>query len=275
MEERYRRTRDDGVEKNLLLREKNQSILKNQDYEIYTATLRERNLIAREIHDLKNQDYEIYTATLRERNRIAREIHDNVGHMLSRAILMVGAMKTVHGEGNLKEPLGQLNETLNAAMTSVRESVHDLHDESINLREVLESLVKDFTFCRAQLAYDMGYDVPREIRYGFIAIVKEALHNVAKHSDATWVRVTAREHPGLYQLIVEDNGSAAPDRLRSTNQGMADLEADRGWKAESDRGIGLCNMQDRVDAFGGHLEIRSDRGWRIYITVPKEERRIQ
>ncbi len=250
MEERYRRTRDDGVEKNLLLREKNQSILKNQDYEIYTATLRERN-------------------------RIAREIHDNVGHMLSRAILMVGAMKTVHGEGNLKEPLGQLNETLNAAMTSVRESVHDLHDESINLREVLESLVKDFTFCRAQLAYDMGYDVPREIRYGFIAIVKEALHNVAKHSDAIWVRVTAREHPGLYQLIVEDNGSAAPDRLRSTNQGMADLEADRGWKAESDRGIGLCNMQDRVDAFGGHLEIRSDRGWRIYITVPKEERRIQ
>lgn len=247
---RFRKTRDDGMEKNLLLREKNQSILKNQDYEIYTATLRERN-------------------------RIAREIHDNVGHMLSRAILMVGAMKAVHGEGDLKGPLGQLNETLNAAMTSVRESVHDLHDESINLREVLESLVKDFTFCRAQLAYDMGYDVPREIRYGFIAIVKEALHNVAKHSDAVWVRVTAREHPGLYQLIVEDNGSAAPDRLRSTNQGMADLEADRGWKAESDRGIGLCNMQDRVDAFGGHLEIRSDRGWRIYITVPKEERRIQ
>jgi len=180
-------------------------------------------------------------------------------------------MKTVHGEGNLKEPLGQLNETLNAAMTSVRESVHDLHDESINLREVLASLVNDFTFCRAQLAYDMGYDVPREIRYGFIAIVKEALHNVAKHSDATWVRVTAREHPGLYQLIVEDNGTAASDRLLSTNREMADRE----WKAESDRGIGIRNMQDRVDAFGGHLEIRSDRGWRIYITVPKEERRIQ
>ena len=178
IEERYRRTRDDGVEKNLLLREKNQSILKNQDYEIYTATLRERN-------------------------RIAREIHDNVGHMLSRAILMVGAMKAVHGEGDLKGPLGQLNETLNAAMTSVQESVHDLHDEAI----------------------------------------KEALHNVAKHSDATWVRVTAREHPGLYQLIVEDNGTAASDRLLSTNREMADRE----WKTESDRGIGIRNMQDRVE----------------------------
>ena len=61
LDEKFRRTRDDSVEKNLLLREKNQSILEKQDYEIYTATLRERN-------------------------RIAREIHDNVGHMLSRSI---------------------------------------------------------------------------------------------------------------------------------------------------------------------------------------------
>lgn len=31
------------------------------------------------------QDNEIHLATLRERNRIAREIHDNVGHMLTRS----------------------------------------------------------------------------------------------------------------------------------------------------------------------------------------------
>ena len=97
LDAKYRRTRDDSVEKNLLLREKNQSLLEKQDYEIYTATLRERN-------------------------RIAREIHDNVGHMLSRSILMVGAMKAVHGEGSLKEPLCRLEDTLSAAMTSVRES---------------------------------------------------------------------------------------------------------------------------------------------------------
>lgn len=35
---------------------------------------------------------EIRIATLSERNRIAREIHDNVGHMLSRAILQLGAI---------------------------------------------------------------------------------------------------------------------------------------------------------------------------------------
>ncbi|MCI9023312.1 MAG: sensor histidine kinase [Dorea sp.] len=229
LDEKYRRTRDDSVEKNLLLREKNQSLLEKQDYEIYTATLRERN-------------------------RIAREIHDNVGHMLSRSILMVGAMKAVHGEGSLKEPLCRLEDTLSAAMTSVRESVHDLHDEAINLKEVLESLTGEYTFCQARLVYDMGYEVPREIRYGFIAIVKEALNNVMKHSNATWVQVVAREHPGMYQLVIEDNGTSGIGRKHDGYGG----------------GIGIRNMKERVDTFGGNLEIQTQKGWRIHITVPKK-----
>ena len=100
----------------------------------------------------------------------------------------------------------------------------------------------------------MGYDVPREIRYGFIAIVKEALNNVMKHSNATQVWVVVREHPGLYQLVIEDNG---------TTEGVKK-------RAEYGRGIGIRNMKERVDAFGGNLEIRTQKGWRIYITVPKK-----
>ena len=44
----------------------------------------------------RNQDYEIYLATLKERNRIAREIHDNVGHMLTRSILQLGALSVIN-----------------------------------------------------------------------------------------------------------------------------------------------------------------------------------
>lgn len=74
--------------------------------------------------------------TLRERNRIAREIHDNVGHMLSRSILQMGALITIHKEEPLHGQLAGVGETLNQAMNSIRESVHDLHDESIDLRAV-------------------------------------------------------------------------------------------------------------------------------------------
>lgn len=50
--------------------------------------------------------------------------------------------------------------------------------------------------------------IPREVKYSFISITKEALSNTMRHSDATHVSVLIREHPALYQLCIEDNGSA-------------------------------------------------------------------
>ena len=48
---------------------------------------------------------------LQERNRIAREIHDNVGHLLSRSILIVGAMKIVNEDEKLSSSIEQLEES--------------------------------------------------------------------------------------------------------------------------------------------------------------------
>lgn len=226
LDRKFRQIRDDGVETAYLLKEKNQALLEKQDYEIYAATLKERN-------------------------RIAREIHDNVGHMLSRSILLTGALKTINKDAALAPALGQLEDTLNTAMTNIRESVHDLHDDSVNLEDTLEGLASDFTFCPVRIHYDMGYDVPRAVKYCFISIVKEALNNVMKHSNATEVTVTVREHPGLYQLIVADNGSKVPPDTGS--------------------GLGLLNMKSRADTLRGTLQIQREKGFRIFITLPKEE----
>lgn len=221
----YRKTRDDSTELNLLLKEKNKTLLEKQDYEIYTATLRERN-------------------------RIAREIHDNVGHMLSRSILMLGALKTVNRQQDLSEPLERLEDSLTQAMNSIRESVHDLHDESIDLKEVMNNLVREFHFCPVSLTYDMGRHIPREIKYSFITIVKEALVNISKHSDATQVKLILREHPGLWQLSIEDNGCGSCET--------------------SSTGMGLENMRERIGALNGRIDIRKDSGFHIFATVPKE-----
>lgn len=226
LENRFKKTRDDSTELNLLLKEKNQALLQKQDYEIYTATLKERN-------------------------RIAREIHDNVGHMLSRSILMTGAMQMTNKDPALEESLIQLEETLSTAMTNVRESVHDLHDDSINLKEVLDGLIHSFTFCKVHMDYDMGYEIPREIKYSFITIIKEGLNNIIKHSNATQVNLLIREHPALYQLVIEDNGT---------------LEK----SADESSGLGLVNMKDRAESLGGTIQIRKDNGFRIFITVPKK-----
>lgn len=226
-----RKTHDDDTEIKLLLQEKNQSLLEKQNYEIYAATLGERN-------------------------RIAREIHDNVGHMLTRSILMVGALKTISKDSALSEPLCQLDETLNLAMNSIRESVHDLHDRSVNLEGTLRTLADNFTFCPVLLEYDMSSAVPADIKYCFIAVTKEALVNISRHSGATAARIEAQEHPAFYRLSISDNGTGAD----STGSAFSDSTAG---------GIGLVNMQNRVASLKGTLQIFRNNGFCIFITIPK------
>lgn len=228
---RHLQMRDSDTEVTLLLQEKNQS-------------LRDK------------QDYEIYAATLKERNRIAREIHDNVGHMLTRSILMVGALKTVSHDAAMDEPLSRLDDTLNQAMNSIRESVHDLRDRSVNLEESLRALIRDFLFCPVTFQYDMTADAPSPVKYCFIAVVKEALVNISRHSSASaaWIRV--REHPGFYQLSIRDNGAVK----------RADVSS-----GEPADGMGLADMRSRVGSLNGTMQILSRDGFHIFITIPKEQ----
>ena len=152
---------------------------------------------------IEKQDYEIYTATLQERNRIAREIHDNVGHLLSRCILIVGAMKIVNEDKKLSSSIEQLEESLNTAMTSVRESVHDLHDEAVNLEEVEKSLVREFTFCSVQMVYDMTREVPREVKILFYQYYQRGLRKYyeaqQRHEGAADPSGASGTVPALYR----------------------------------------------------------------------------
>lgn len=215
-----------------------------------TATERDMLQQARTRELLERQDYEIYLATLQERNRIAREIHDNVGHMLSRSILQMGALTTVHQEQPLHEQLLSINRTLSEAMTSIRQSVHDLHDNAIDLEQAVRDSFRDMQEnYRITLEYDMSRSVPRDIKYCFIAIVKEALSNIIKHSDGDTVVLRLREHPAFYQMLIEDNG--------------------HGSRPEGE-GLGLYNMRERVQALGGTLHIRRENGFHIFVAIQKK-----
>ena len=226
----YRTTRDTETERNLLLHQRNQAILEKQDYEIYNATLKERN-------------------------RIAREIHDNVGHVLSRSILMVGALKTVNQSPELSSSLDVLDQSLNQAMNSIRNSVHDLHEEAEDLEHSLKLLLDQFQFCPVSFQYEMSRAIPPKLKYCFIGIVKEALSNIIRHSHATQVSISCIEHPGFYQLKISDNGT--PETINSTTSG-------------SGSGIGLTNIRERTEALNGTLQITTDKGFHLVVMIPKE-----
>lgn len=208
---------------------------------------------------LKQQDNEINIATLNERNRIAREIHDNVGHMLSRSILQVGALIAINKNEDLNEPYQNLKDSLNQAMDSIRSSVHNLHNDSIDLESSIKQLINLFDFCEVNLDYDISKYISKELKYCFISITKEALNNTIKHSNATKVNISIIEHPSFYKYVFYDNG------LNNNNIFEDKFDEYSTYK----QGIGLNNMKERVKALHGIINFNMEKGFSINITIPK------
>lgn len=201
---------------------------------------------------IKNMDKEIHIATLSERNRIARDIHDNVGHLISRSILQLGAIRAVNKEKTVGMLLEQLKDTLDDAMNNIRESVHDLHKESFDLKNAAESILKELSDYEVRFECDISMEADKEVKYAFLTILKEAVTNIIKHSNADTVEVLMRELDNYYQLLIEDNGKVKKD-VRNVNAG-----------------IGLSNMEERVKRMKGIINVSTDKGFRIYILVPKD-----
>ena len=225
--------RDDSEEKNMLLAEKNK-------------------------HLLEKQDQEIYVATLKERNRIAREIHDNVGHMLTRSILQMGALMTINKDEPLHGQLESVKNNLDVAMNNIRESVHDLHDDSVDMKQAIIDMMtelKERFECR--LDYDVSNNIDRKHKYAIMGIVKEGISNIMKYSKNDKVDIIIREHPGMYQLIIWDYSSK-----RNTEENAI-------AQAKTGDGIGLMNMQERVSALKGNIVIDQSRGYKIFVTLPR------
>lgn len=197
----------------------------------------------------QQQDNEIIMATLNERNRIAREIHDNVGHLLSRSILQMGALQTVYKEEPLNSSLKQVSATLNESMTSIRNSVHDIHNDSLDLEKSINDIISKNNNVSAELYYDVDSEMTKELKYCIISIVTEAFENVRKHSDSTKVEISFIEHPAFYKFVFKDNGNA--QKIRES-------------------GIGLHNMKSRISEFDGKIEFMTDNGFTIFASIPKK-----
>lgn len=236
LKQEYNELRDTSSSYSQLMEEKNRSILKNQDYEV--------NL-----------------ATLNERNRISKELHDNIGHLLSRSLLQVGALLTISREDTVREGLAALKESLSSGMDDIRNSIHKMYDDSIDLYSQVEQLTKGFTFCPITYEYDIKTAPPLVLKQSLIAIIKEALANIMRHSDATKAGILLREHPAMYQLIILDNGTVEEHRKNIILKAMDNQEAGEG--------MGLHNISDRVKSFGGNLNISLENGFKIFITIPK------
>ena len=208
----------------------------------------------------KNQD-EVYLATLKERNRIAREIHDNVGHMLTRVIVQMQALQIINKDPNLKEPLSSVGDTLNLAMTSIRKSVHELRDDSIDLSIGINEITKTISD-KFEVTVNTAIDSPASgiIKNTILAIIKESVTNIAKYSSGKNVRIEVVENITFWRIRVFDDG-----RNKDFEYNALSLE--------NGSGMGLSNIVARANNLNGRVNISSDaKGFTVLVTLPKENK---
>lgn len=205
----------------------------------------------------EKQNEAVYMATLQERNRIAREIHDNVGHLITRCLVQMQAIRIINKDPIVGTQLQSVNDTMDQAMTSIRKSVHALHDESIDLSIEINkasSILKDrFDVDVTTVIDDV---VPTEITEAIVALVKESCTNISKYSKGKKVTVEVAQNVTFYRVKVHDDG------------------ANESWeyngKVTSKAGMGLSDMSARIASLGGRINISSDEGgFTVFATIPR------
>ena len=207
-------------------------------------------------------DAEVYTARLKERNRIAREIHDNVGHMITRVIVQMQAIKIINKDEVVGKQLDSVSETLDLAMTGIRRSVHELHDDSIDLaigiNDIAKTLPDKF---KVDVSTSIESPSSNDIKTTILGIIKEAVTNISKHSSGDKVKIEVIENISFWRVLISDNGKC-PDKEYDMS---SDLVSDG-------HGIGLSNIYDRASSCGGRASIRSSSsGFEVLVTLPKKE----
>jgi two-component system, NarL family, sensor histidine kinase UhpB len=175
-----------------------------------------------------------------ERTRIARELHDELGQALTGLKLDLAWMErrlNRHSPSDLGERCASLVGRLDEVMIQVRRIVTELRPsvlDQLGLADAIEWQAQDFAV-RTGLALDLHIDCacdlpPDAMASAVFRMLQEALNNVAKHANATRVRVALRTEGRSLSLDVSDDG--------------------RGITREEQRGshsLGLLGLRERSD----------------------------
>lgn len=193
-----------------------------------------------------------HLATTRERNRLARELHDTIAHTLSGVSVNLEALKTIATEENA-EMQGMIDSSLEATRTGLSETRRALRDlraqplEDLGLELALRQLATS-TVERADLKLDLNIHSPLpylapNVEQVFYRIAQEALENTVRHANASLVSIDLKQVDDHLIMTVLDDG-------QGFNEKEINIEDHFGMKG----------MRERALTIGADLAIESEPG---------------
>lgn len=193
---------------------------------------------------------------LEDRDRIARDLHDHVIQRLFAAGLGVQSVAASAGSDSgasrLNTIVDDLDETIRQVRTTIFELRGPLTPQPSTVRsqvvDVIDEVVPMLGFSPA-LRFTGPVDtiVPDEVAGDLIAVVREALSNIARHAHASAAAVEVTATPAQLTVDVTDNGVGI---------------------GESKRRSGLANLARRAERYGGSLTLPDHEGTQLRWTIP-------
>jgi PAS domain S-box-containing protein len=196
-----------------------------------------------------------------ESRDLSRELHDEFGQLLATTGLHLQTARTTSGpeaEASLDRALALLQRA-GAQVRGMALELRPTFLESSGLESTLRWLATQHEQ-RAGLAVrvtgTLG-DIPADIAIAGYRVVQQALTNVVQHAHARTVSIQLAQDPSSMHLVIEDDGVGF-DVAKTLGDGSGHGQ------------LGLLGMRERVQVFGGTLQIdsRPERGARIAVSIP-------
>lgn len=197
-----------------------------------------------------------HLAETRERNRLAREIHDTLGHALTGIAAGLDATTVLvdAAPDAAKMQLAKIRETALRGIKDVRRSVKKLRPgdlEKLPIQMAIARMTAEFSASSRVQVKLVSLGWPQHLQSDeedvIYRVVQEGLTNAERHGHASHITVTIGTEARRLYIIIADNGT-----------GAAGLE----------EGFGLRHMRERLELLSGRLRYYSDGGFTLEATIP-------
>ncbi|WP_344326120.1 sensor histidine kinase [Streptomyces macrosporus] len=208
----------------------------------------ERELLQQRIDELATSRAAMVLAVDTERRRIERDLHDGVQQRLVALAMLLGrarrAGRTPEQADALLEQAHKESREVLAELREVAWRVYPTALDSLGLQEALAG-VSERCGIPIRMDFTLATTLPASVETAAYFVVSESVTNAAKHSSATEILVSVRQHGPVLVVRVEDNGVGGADPT----------------------GSGLTGLRGRVGALDGRLHVHSPSGGPTIITA--------
>ena len=201
-------------------------------------------------------------ATSRERNRIARELHDTLAHTLSGQAVNLEAIKLMISQDQVEvhEMLDQSLINTRAGLAETRRALKALRSQRLEDAGIIMA-IKDLALeAKYQGGFDLTFSMPDtlpnitpDFEQSIFRIVQESLQNIIRHASAQLVEIILELSNQHLLLSISDDGV-----------GFDISKVDLADK------MGLQGIVERVELMGGDFRVLSDakQGTTIRCSIP-------